>query len=286
MTVALPGMSRRRARLSAAADLRAGQLRGPGRVRRPGQQFQRIGRVQVLKSPQRGRKVLAQLVPQPLDLPVPFPDQRLMGTRHHLDRPRARAVACHRAELVGIGAHHVGQHVRVTGIALGAGHAVAFPVPRGLQRVHPVHRVPGRDQRAHPRAAVGLDPDDHLRIIGALAQLLPDQFMQPGHPGHPFRQPLTGQHAGPPRPSAPRHDDPQPSHRLRTSASILPPEMPDPVSSLRENNQRPNETVLTPAGGHHIPAAINSPGHRQGHGLFTGLQGTADNSAHLPAATS
>jgi len=48
--------------------------------------------------------------------------------------------------------------------------------------------------------------------------------------------------------------------------------MPDPVSSLRENNQRPNETVLTPAGGHGIPSAINSPGHRQGHGLFTGLQ--------------
>ena len=44
------------------------------------------------------------------------------------------------------------------------------------------------------------------------------------------------------------------------------------VSSLRENHQRPNETVLTPAGGHDIPAAINSPGHRQGHGLFTGLQ--------------
>jgi hypothetical protein len=31
--------------------------------------------------------------------------------------------------------------------------------------------------------------------------------------------------------------------------------MPDPVSSLRENNQRPNETVLTPPGAHDIPAA-------------------------------
>jgi hypothetical protein len=40
----------------------------------------------------------------------------------------------------------------------------------------------------------GLGPDDHLRITVILAQLLPDQLMQPGHPGHPFLQPLTGQH--------------------------------------------------------------------------------------------
>jgi hypothetical protein len=43
-------------------------------------------------------------------------------------------------------------------------------------------------------------------------------------------------------------------------------------SSQRENHQRPNETALTPAGGHDIPAAINSPGHRQGHGLSPGLK--------------
>ena len=43
-------------------------------------------------------------------------------------------------------------------------------------------------------------------------------------------------------------------------------------SSPRENNQRPNKTVLTPPGGHDIPAAINSPGCRQGHGLSAGLE--------------
>jgi hypothetical protein len=84
-------------------------------------------------------------------------------------------------------------------------------------------------------------------------------------------------HAGPPihkltRNMPPRVAHPQPSHRRRTSASILPPEMPDPVSSLRENNQRPHETVLTPPGAHDIPAANGSPGRRQGRGLFTGLQ--------------
>ena len=39
-----------------------------------------------------------------------------------------------------------------------------------------------------------------------------------------------------------------------------------------ENHQQPNKTVLTPHGGHDIPAAINSPGNRQGHGLCIGLK--------------
>ena len=51
-----------------------------------------------------------------------------------------------------------------------------------------------------------------------------------------------------------------------------PVQMPKQGSSQRENHQRPNETVLTPSGGHDIPAAINSPGHRQGHGLSAGLK--------------
>src|SRR6266436_7802906 len=48
--------------------------------------------------------------------------------------------------------------------------------------------------------------------------------------------------------------------------------MPDSVSSQRENHQQPNKTVLTPHSGHDIPAAINSPGSRQGHGLCMGLK--------------
>jgi hypothetical protein len=48
--------------------------------------------------------------------------------------------------------------------------------------------------------------------------------------------------------------------------------MPNSVGSQQENNQQPNKTVLTPHGGHDIPAAINSPGSRQGHGLCMGLK--------------
>ena len=71
---------------------------------------------------------------------------------------------------------------------------MTFPVPRSLQRVHREHRVPGRDQRSDPRAAVSLNPDHHLRILSIGAKMAPDQLMQPGHPGHPFGQPSPGQH--------------------------------------------------------------------------------------------
>ena len=46
---------------------------------------------------------------------------------------------------------------------------------------------------------------------------------------------------------------------------MLPPRDPDSASSLRENHQRPNDSVLTPhTGGHDIPSAINSPGQPAG----------------------
>ena len=195
------------------------------------------------------------------------------------------AVARHRAQLVGIGAHHVGQHVRVAAVALGAGHAVPLPVPRRLQRVHREHHVPGRDQRGHPRAAVGLDPDDHLRIIRVLAQVLPDQLVQPGHPGHALGQPPLRQHPSRRRPSAPRRDGPQPSHPLRTAASALPSTMPNPVSSLRENYQRPNETVLTPARRARHPSSDQLSRSPAGARSFGRAQSPGGNSAHLPAAT-
>ena len=112
----------------------------------------------------------------------------------HLEALHARAVARHGPQLVGVGADHVGQHVRVAGVALGPGHAKAVPEPGGLQRVHPEHHVPGRGQRGHPRPAVGLDPDLDLRPVSVLAQVLSDQPVQPGHPGRTLRQPPPCQH--------------------------------------------------------------------------------------------
>jgi hypothetical protein len=88
------------------------------------------------------------------------------------------------------------------------------------------------------------------------------------------------------RPSARRRDGPRPSHPRQIAAMLLPSWSPVTVSSLRENHQRPNDTVLTPdAGGYDIPAAINSPGQPAGARSFTRAQGPEVESAHLPVAT-
>jgi hypothetical protein len=70
----------------------------------------------------------------------------------------------------------------------------------------------------------------------------------------------------------PRVARPQPSHYPRTAALQLPSTLPKHVSSQRENHQRPNKNSAHASSGHDISAAINSPGHRQGHGLSSGLE--------------
>lgn len=122
-----------------------------------------------------------------------FPNQRLVRPGHHLDRLGLHSVPGHRAQLVGIGAHHVGQRVRVGGAAFGAGHAVPFPVAGHLQWVDRIHRVPGGNQRLYPRSSVGLDPDRHLGLVDVLTEVLGDHRMQSSHPRYPLRQPGLGQ---------------------------------------------------------------------------------------------
>ena len=176
-------------------DLAAVQLRRRRRVRRLAQQLQRVGGVQVLEGLQRGREILAQHVPQTQHVAGAFPDQRLMHPGNHFDRLRHGAVGPDGPQLVRVGADHVGQDVRIGGVALGAGHAVAFPISSRLQRVHRVHGVAGGEQGGHPWAAVGLGPDQHLGLVGVFAELLADHRVQPGDPGHALRQPRPGQPA-------------------------------------------------------------------------------------------
>lgn len=111
----------------------------------------------------------------------------------HLDPLGQRGVPGHRPQLVGVGAHHVGQHVGVPGVALGPRRGVPLAVTRDLPGVDREHRVPGGDQRGHPRPPVGLDPDQHL--LGA--QVLPgetgDQLVQPRDPDNALGQPGLAQ---------------------------------------------------------------------------------------------
>ena len=192
--MALSGMFRRRARLSAAltcalvsfaARAGSGALPSSSRV---------SGASRSSKASSAAGEVLAQLVPQPLHGPGALPDERLVRAGQHLDALCLRAVPGRRAQLVRVSAHHVREHVRVAAVALRAGHAVPLPVPGRLQRVHREHRVAGGDQRGHPRAVIGLDPDDHLRLIRVLAQVPADQLVQLRDPGHALGQPPFRQH--------------------------------------------------------------------------------------------
>jgi hypothetical protein len=229
-----------------------------------------LSRAVILAAP--AAVTLPQLVPQPLDVPGAFPDQRLMGPGHYLDRAGVRAVACHGAQLIGVCPHHVRQHVRVARVALGAGHAVAFPVPRGLQRVHREHRVPRRDQSSHPRAAVRLDPITTSISSASCPRCCPiSSCSRRSRPRPPAA--ACGPAPGPRRPTA----------------YVLPSQVPDLASSPRENNQRPNETVLTPCTKRARTTSQQRsilPASRQGHDLSAGLKiNPGPGSAHLPAAT-
>jgi hypothetical protein len=122
-----------------------------------------------------------------------------MRPGHDLDRLGDVGVRGDRPQLVAAGAHHVGQGVRVGLVALGSGHRYQLPVPGGLFRVDPVNLVAGRDQRPHPRPAIGLDTHQHLRWRRILrpqetGDQFGDQFVETGHARHTLSQPSRTQH--------------------------------------------------------------------------------------------
>ena len=86
------------------------------------------------------------------------------------------------------------QHVRVARIRLRTRRAVPVAVARGLDRVDRPHLVAGRQQRLHPRPPVGLDPDQHLIRLVVVAEMITDQAVQVGDPGHPFGESAAGKH--------------------------------------------------------------------------------------------
>jgi hypothetical protein len=117
----------------------------------------------------------------------------------------------------------------------------------------------------HPQEAHFIQP------VLIVATVLADHRVQPGHPRRAPFQPRPGQHPA----RSIHHLDvviflrPVISHE-QLHRPLL-PSTPD-LGSPRENHQRPNKRVLTPPqGGHDIPAAIYSPGHRRGHDLGLGL---------------
>ena len=214
-----------------------------------------------------------------------------MRPRHHLDCGGLRGVTSHGAQLMGVGAHHVGQDMSVRGVALGAGHTMPPAVLGCLQRVDRIHGVPGGDQRGHPRALVSLGPDHHLARTAAvrvIAECLTGHGVQPGHPGHAFGQPglrqptARGVHQldvvmilGPVVPNE------QSQRCSRLAIRTVPAACGRTISALMTQCSRRIRTGTTSHQRSTLPAS------RQGHGLSTGLPGRDPRgaSAHLPAAT-
>jgi hypothetical protein len=112
--VATPGASQRR------DDLGPGQPSRSGRVGCLPEQLECITTGQVVEGNQGGGEELLQGVAQSLHMTSAFPDQRLVSPGDHLDRLGQLAVTSHLPQLMGVGADHVGQRVRVPGVALGS----------------------------------------------------------------------------------------------------------------------------------------------------------------------
>jgi hypothetical protein len=153
---------------------------------------------------------------------------------------------------------------------------VPVPEPGRLQRVHREHQVPGRHQRRHPRAAVSLDPDQHLAVIGILTEETADQLVQLRDTARPLGQPPLRQHLpgpvhhfhvmmifSPVITHEQLHQNSRQQYRKTPAASER------AISNLIKQCSRPRRDRRD------IPAAINSPGHRQGHDLSQGLHARA-----------
>jgi hypothetical protein len=113
-----------------------------------------------------------------------------VGSGDDLDGLGGFTVTGHRPQLSPVDADHVSQGMSVTFVALGPRGAIPFLEPAGLQRIDRIDLIASRDQRLHPRAAVGLDSDHNLvRFLKPPgADGLSYQRMQLGDPSDPLRQ--------------------------------------------------------------------------------------------------
>jgi hypothetical protein len=155
--------------------------------------------------------------------------------------------------------HHLAQHMRIARVRLRPRDTVSFPVAGHLQRVDREHHIPSRQQRLHPRAPVGLDPDQHLARLIFRAEVIAYQGMQAFQALN--APPAAGGGPGPDhrRRGSSRRGGPQPNRHQRT-APHLPKPKPTPGREHRGDEQRPNGSVLTAAAANRITKASGTRG--------------------------
>src|SRR4051794_34214089 len=135
-----------------------------------------------------------------LHMPGALPDQGLVSTADDLDRLGQLTVTSDLAQLVGVGADHVGQGVRLSCVALRARDTVALTAPRCLQRIDREDPITGRDQSLHPGTTISLDPPRPLAA----------QELRRHHP-HPPPVRQAEVRPGPLRPQRPTPRRPRPA---------------------------------------------------------------------------
>ena len=208
--------------LERGADLRGGQLRAPrpgpgpwpaapGRRRRPGPRTPpaRRGSSRAARAAAAGRCRVRSQISVLCVRATTLTASRLRGC------PPATG-----AQLVGVGAHHVGQHVRVAGVALGAGHACRSRYRAACSGLTANTVYPAATSAGHPRAAVGLDPDPtSLRRPRRPRRAARRSARAAGRSRPRPRAAAPWPAAGPPRPSARRRDGRIAPGRCRPGAS-------------------------------------------------------------------
>jgi hypothetical protein len=207
-----------------------------------------------------------------------------MGAGEHLDVLGERGVPGDRAVMGPVEADQLGQHVRIAGVALGAGGAVPLPIAGHLPGIDRVDGVAGGDQRLHPRPAVGLDAHDDLVGLGVLLEMVGDQRVQRGQPLHTLGQPPSGQSPAGlvdeldvvmglgPVVSQVQH---RVSDLLRVGTSCVRP--------WRRRPWRPNGSVLEARHPTGHPLLLTN---RRGHGLKLGLENRTRDTECSPAGGS
>ena len=244
--MARPVMSRRPARLSAALTCARVSLRpcaGSGAL----PSSSRVsGASRSCEGLQRGGEVLPQLVPQPLHLPGPFPDHRLVGARQDLDRRRPPGLSP-------AAGRSWWESVRTMSASTCASPAslLAPDTPCRSRNRAACSGFTGNTRYPAATSAATHGP----RSVSIPTSTSPSSASSPRNrrPGRAAarsrpRPPAAACWPAPsrPRPSPRRRDGPQPSHHPRTAAPALPSQAESHLSSQRENHQRPNRTVLTP----------------------------------------
>jgi hypothetical protein len=119
-----------------------------------------------------------------------FPHRVLLGAGQHGDGLGQLGVRRQGPVRGQVGAQDVGQHERIPGVGLLAGHGVAVAVARDRHRVDRVHRSPGGPQAGHQQPAAGLDRHRNRLLAGVAG--VAQQLQQLGETGRVVGDPPLG----------------------------------------------------------------------------------------------